>query len=177
MAEAWPGRVDGRDRVRFQGGGFGLLSNSPTAQEVDTPIVRNPEQPRRKRTLVVEGVQLPVRVKQRVLDDILAVERRSGHSRTVTMQAWPEVGNRFQERQVARLEGTGGVNVGTNLHNDVYAAGGPGDTCRANAACGEVAEAEKTRSWIESSRPEGRYGTVTLLRNSVSSTPRISCGP
>lgn len=48
-------------------------------------------------------IELSIRLKQRFLNDILAVQARSGHPGAVTVQAGPYMADRFEEGQVARL--------------------------------------------------------------------------
>ena len=66
-AEVGSRRIDWHDSVRYHGGGIRYPPNLTAAQEIDTLIVRNSEQPRRQGTLVVEGVKLPIGLEQGVL--------------------------------------------------------------------------------------------------------------
>jgi hypothetical protein len=59
--------------IRTHSSGFGLNADTTLPKEVDASIVRNPEQPRGKRTAVVVLVQLPISLEQRVLNNVLAV--------------------------------------------------------------------------------------------------------
>jgi hypothetical protein len=66
-------RIDWRDRVGPRRIRLRLFPDSATSQEIDTTVVGDPEQLRRKRTRIVEGVELAIGVEQCVLRDILAV--------------------------------------------------------------------------------------------------------
>src|SRR5262249_16790124 len=60
--------------------------------------------------------------------DILSIRDRPGHSRAVAMQARPEVADRLEKREVARLESPRGVEIHTPLHTNQYAANDARDT-------------------------------------------------
>jgi hypothetical protein len=72
-AEVGSRRIDWHDSVRYHGGGIRYPPNLTVAQEIDTLIVRNSEQPRRQRTAIVERFKLSIRLEQRFLNDVLAV--------------------------------------------------------------------------------------------------------
>jgi len=97
-------------------------------QEIDTSNVGNSEQPRGEGTLVVEGVKLPIGLEQGILDNILAVHNRPGHTSTVTAQAGARVGDRFKKRQVACLEGPGCAHIARIIHIYLYPANSLWDT-------------------------------------------------
>jgi len=71
------GRMDRCDRVVRHGFRLRLLPNFLAAQEIDASIVCDPEQPGRQGTLIVERIELPIRLEQRVLNDILSVQHRA----------------------------------------------------------------------------------------------------
>src|SRR5262249_8058277 len=64
-------------------------------------------QPRSQRPVVVEGVELSIRLEERLLNDVLAVENRPRHPRAITVQGRTQMVDRFEEREVARVEDTG----------------------------------------------------------------------
>src|SRR5262245_34130251 len=102
-AELRADRVDRRRGVRFGGRRLGLFANPAPAQKVDAPIVGDAKQPRRQRTRVVEGVELSIRLKKGLLNDILAVEDGSRHARAVAVQAGAKMRNRLEKREIPRL--------------------------------------------------------------------------
>jgi len=69
---------------------------------------------------IAEGYTIGL--EERVLNHVLAVQHRSGHAGTVTVQAGPQVGDGFEEREVTRLKGTREVDAGRIIHIDLYAA-------------------------------------------------------
>src|SRR5256885_12211011 len=91
--------------------------------------MRDPEQPGGEGTRVVERLELATRLEQRVLHDVLAVEDRSGHPRTVAVKARPKMGHRFQKGDITRVESAPSVEVGS-VHTDQYAADAIEDTDR-----------------------------------------------
>src|SRR5260370_42328514 len=66
--EAGTDRLCGLDGVGLHGGRFRLLTNLATAQEIDSPVVRDLEQPRFQRRCVVERFKLSIRLKERFLN-------------------------------------------------------------------------------------------------------------
>ena len=100
---------------------FGQLPSSRAAEEIDRAIVRNSEEPRRQRTVFVKLVELPVGFEQRLLNNILPVQDRSGHARAVTMQARSKLPNGFKKRKLTRLEGPGHLGFWLILHIHIYA--------------------------------------------------------
>src|SRR5215471_19979143 len=127
-ADRRPGRIGRRDGIGPRRGGFRFLPSFPASEEIDATVVRDPEQPRRQRAPIIESVQLAIGLEERVLDDVLPVRDRSGHARAIPMEARPEVADRLEKREVARLESTGGVEIRTPVHNDEYVANGMRDT-------------------------------------------------
>ncbi len=127
-AQCRPGRIGRRDGIGPRRIGFRLLPDFPAPKEVDTPVVSDPEQPRRQRALIVEGLELAIGLEERVLNDVLAVRDRSGHARAVPVQARSEVADRLEKRKVARLETTGGDGIRRRVHTNEYAASGVRDT-------------------------------------------------
>src|SRR5260221_10260986 len=119
-----------RDRVRLQDGYLRLLTNLTAPKEIDASIVSDPKQPRRQRAVLIKRVELSIGLEERVLNHVLAVQHRSGHTRTVTVQAGPQLGDGFEERQVTRLEGTRGFNGGRIIHIDLHPAHSVWDTDR-----------------------------------------------
>ena len=77
---------------------------------------------------------------ERVLDDVLAVQDRPHHARTVAVEPRPEVGDRLEKRQVARLEEARIVRIGWTIPMTFYACGGLRDT--------EVGETRMARTRI-----------------------------
>src|SRR5262245_15619585 len=131
-AQPGPGRIHGlRDR---RPGGLSLcfLANAAAAQEVDAPVVRDAKQPRPQRPSIVERVQFPVGLEERLLNDVFTVEHGSGHTGAVPVKARPEIRDRFEERDVTSLELA--RRVAREVVPDVlYAPAGSGDTCPSRA--------------------------------------------
>src|SRR5262245_18811565 len=129
-----PTRFNRLDDIRHGCLRFGALPDVAPAEEVDALIVRDAKQPWCAWAAVVERIQPPKGVEQRVLHDILAVEYRARHTGTVSMQLWSQILHRLQKRQVARLEqartgGSRGGNVAECVrHVMIYAAGRSRDT-------------------------------------------------
>ena len=88
------------------------MSNLATTEEVNALVMRDAEQPGFERATVFERVQLPVSLEQRLLYDVLTVEDRPNHARTIPMQAGAEVLDRFEEGKVSGLEEANGGRVG-----------------------------------------------------------------
>ncbi len=63
-----------------------------------------------------KGVELPVGMKQRVLNDIFAIEDRTGHARTVAVKLRTKVGDGLEKSQIAGFERTGKL-----IHIALYA--------------------------------------------------------
>ena len=84
--------------------------------------MRDAEQPGLERTRIVERVELAIRLEERLLDNVFAVDHRSRHPCAVTMQTRTEVGNRFEKRKIAGLERASGGRSFWTLHIDHYAA-------------------------------------------------------
>lgn len=80
----------------------------------------DPEQPGGQRAVVVKRVKLPIGLEQRVLNDILAVQHRSGHAGKETVQAGPEVSDGLRQRELTCLEGARGVDTSRIIPIDVY---------------------------------------------------------
>ena len=77
------------------------------------------------RPALVADIAATNMIPKKFLDAILAVHNRPCHARTITVQAGAEVGDRFKERQVACLEGPGGVyfaRIILIIHTCLYAA-------------------------------------------------------
>src|SRR5260370_6174552 len=110
------GRHDG---VRLHDGYLRLMTNLTARKEIDASIVSDAKQPRCQRAVLIKGVELSIGLEERVLNHVLAVQHRSGHTRTVTVQAGPQVGDGFEERQVTRLEGARSVNANRIIHIDL----------------------------------------------------------
>src|SRR5262249_4497497 len=104
--DTWPEWVDWRRRFLRNGLDLRCLANASPAEKIDALVVRDSEQPRSHRPVVVEGVQLPICLEESVLNDILAVENRPRHPRTITVQGRTQMVDRFEEREVARVEDT-----------------------------------------------------------------------
>jgi hypothetical protein len=68
-----PGSFCRQNRIWSDGGRFGLLANAAAAQEIDTAIISEAEEPRRQRAAVVEGVELAAGLEERVLYEVLAI--------------------------------------------------------------------------------------------------------
>src|SRR5262245_16863981 len=129
-----PTRFNRLDDIRHGCFRLGALPDVAPAEEVDALIVRNAKQPRRAGTGVVERVQPPIGVEQRVLHDVLAVEYGTGHARAVFMKLWSQIPHRLQKREIARLKEarigwprSGNIADGVR-HIMIYAAGRSGDT-------------------------------------------------
>ena len=97
--------INGRCGIRPCGRGLRHLPNPTPPQQIDTAIVSNAKQPGRQWTLIVEGLQFPIRLEEGLLHDILAVEHRSGHTRTVAVETRAKMRNRLEEREIPRLDG------------------------------------------------------------------------
>jgi hypothetical protein len=83
----------------------------------------NLEQPRRQGAIVIEGVKFPKGLEECVLNDVLTIHNRPGHARAISVKAGTQVGNRFEECDVARLKWTTYIEAGWIVHINIYAAG------------------------------------------------------
>jgi hypothetical protein len=104
--------LDRRNGIGHDRLGLGASSDAATTQEVDTLVVRDAEQPGLECAAILERVQFSIRLEQRVLHDVLAIEDRAGHARTVSVQAGPQMPDRLEEREVSRLVQTSVGRVG-----------------------------------------------------------------
>ncbi len=155
LPEPHTGRFDRHDRFRHIGPRLGAVPHPAAAEEVDAAVVGNPEEPGRQGAVFRQGFQLAVGLKERLLDDILAVEYRSRHAGAVAVQAGAEVANGFEERDVAGLELALGLDVGGSVHIDGYAAEAPLDTILPILAAGDPVRLRLPDSRTTSSRCYG----------------------
>jgi hypothetical protein len=118
------GRLDWPDPIRLHDGYFYFVPNVSAAQEINATIMRNSEQPRGERTAIVELIQLSISLKQSLLDYVLAVQDRTGHPCTITVQAGAERSDRFEECEVPGLEGAGNTRGAWIIHIYHYASEG-----------------------------------------------------
>src|SRR5262245_43151902 len=83
-----------------------LLANPAAAQKIDATIVSDKEKPRSKGTCVVEGLQFLVGVEECLLDDVPAIQHRSGHACAVAVQTWTQRRDCPEKGKVPRFERT-----------------------------------------------------------------------
>ena len=121
-SDFWPRRLGRCDPLRFRRGLLGAFANLPATEEVDASVVRDAEEPRANRPCIVEAVQLPVGLKERVLHDVLPIQHRARHAGAVSMQAGAQMRDRFEEGYISCLELTGGDWLGGGVHTEIYAA-------------------------------------------------------
>src|SRR5262249_22216740 len=105
--DTWPGWFEWRHRFRRNRFDLRCPANATPAEEIDALVVCDSEQPRPKRPVVVEGVELSIRLEESVLNDTLAVENRPRHPRAITVEGRTQMVDRFEEREVARVEDPG----------------------------------------------------------------------
>ena len=110
-----------------------MLPDASPAQKVDAPVVRDPEQPGRQGALAVVGVELPICVKERVLDDVLAVQDGARHAGAVPVQARPQARDGLEKRDISGLEQSGRAGGARSVHVSNYAAGRAQDTGNASS--------------------------------------------
>src|SRR5947209_20279236 len=112
-----------RDRIRHLrfSTRLGSLANTSATKEVYAAVMGDPKQPRFQSLLIVERVELPVGGEQRLLHNVLSVRHRSSHACTVSVQARPQMGDRLEEGQVARLEYAGVRRTVAVVHTYEYA--------------------------------------------------------
>ena len=79
----WIGGLDciGGHRRRF-----GFHANAALSEEVNAAIMGDAEQPRLKRTTVVEFVELSIGLKECLLNHIFAIHNRASYPRTVAVR-------------------------------------------------------------------------------------------
>ena len=88
-------------------------------KEINALVMCDLEEPRRQRTVVVKGVELSIGLEERVLNDIFTIHYRPGHSGTITVETRPQVSNRFEEREITRLEWTTDIEASQIIHIDL----------------------------------------------------------
>ncbi|ESY92411.1 hypothetical protein [Mesorhizobium sp. LNHC209A00] len=74
--------------------------------------MRDAEKPRPQRLPIVEQLDLAIGLEQRLLHDVLAIQRRAGHARAIAMQPGAQMRNRLQERGIAQVEHAVGLGRG-----------------------------------------------------------------
>ncbi len=84
------GRLSRRDCFGHRCSGLRFVTHPFPPQEIDTAVVSDSKQPRLQRPALIKLIQLPVRLDQRLLDDVLAVHHRTHHAGTIAMQTWPK---------------------------------------------------------------------------------------
>src|SRR5262249_62037392 len=67
------------------------------SQEVHGGIVRDVKEPRPERRRLLHLAEREVRLRQRVLHHVLAVEHRAGHARAVAVELGPHLGHEIHE--------------------------------------------------------------------------------
>src|SRR5215211_649958 len=134
----------------------------------------DPKKPRFQRAAVVERVELSVRLEERFLNDIFALRHRPRHSGAVSMQARPKSADRFQEREVSRVELAAVVKIVGVIHTDSThpTAGG----IRMNGAAG--VEHQPRDCGIQgrvsaSAIPRSTIGAMTRYPASFGCTPSL----
>jgi hypothetical protein len=82
MVQHLAGRIDRHYGLRSicRNLSLGLLANVTPAKKVDTPVMRNTEEPRPKRSGIIKLIQFPVGFEERFLNDILTVHYGSSHA-------------------------------------------------------------------------------------------------
>src|SRR5918994_1822439 len=108
LTERGPNRLHGGCEMCFGDGRVRLcLLTSPTApKKVDAAIVSDTKQPRRDGSCIVECVELPVRLEECLLDDILPIQHGARHACAVAMQTRTQMRDCLEEREVAGLDAT-----------------------------------------------------------------------
>jgi hypothetical protein len=76
-------------------------------EEVDALVVRDLEEPRSQGDLLAKRGQTVVRLRQRLLKDILAVERRSRHAGAIAVEVRPHGLYQCREPRMRFPEGRG----------------------------------------------------------------------
>jgi hypothetical protein len=83
---------------------FGLAANLAPTYEVDAPIMGDSEEPGRERSRIVKFFELPVRLEQYLLNDVLSVQDGSGHARAISMEPRPELRDGLKKPKVPGIE-------------------------------------------------------------------------
>jgi len=118
------------EELRLHRTRFGLAADLAATKEVDASVMCNLEEPRRQSTVVIKGVKLSIGLEECILNDVLTIHNRPGHTRAISVKAGTQVGNRFEEREIARLKWTADIEAGWIVHIDLYAARHACDTNR-----------------------------------------------
>jgi hypothetical protein len=91
-----------RLRCRFKG--FGRADGA-AAQKVEGPVMSDAEQPGAQGRRCLQGIQSHKGLGEGVLDDVLAVDDRTGQASTIAVQFRPQVANQSEEFRLVDAAG------------------------------------------------------------------------